>query len=100
MSGPRGPCWKQERKLKLPGFLKRTIASMRTGFYLQILQSGTVQAGEIWHLKSRPNPGLTLHVVNASYYQIPEPGMVERILATPELAEGWRRMFSEKSNVA
>ena len=97
VSGPRGPCWKQERKLKLAGFLKRTIASMRTGFYLQILQSGTVQAGDTWHLKSRPNPWLTLHVVNASYYQIPEPGMVERILATPELAEGWRRMFSEKS---
>jgi MOSC domain-containing protein YiiM len=27
VSGPRGPCWKQERKLKLPGFLKRTIES-------------------------------------------------------------------------
>jgi MOSC domain-containing protein YiiM len=97
VSGPRGPCWKQERKLRLPGFLKRTIASMRTGFYLQILQSGTVQPGDTWHLKSRPNRWLTLHVVNASYYQTPEPGVVERILATPELAEGWKRMFSEMS---
>jgi MOSC domain-containing protein YiiM len=73
---------------------------MRTGFYLQVLQSGTVQAGDTWQLKSRPNPWLTLHVVSASYYQIAAPGVVERILATPELAEGWRRMFSEKSKVA
>jgi MOSC domain-containing protein YiiM len=100
VSGPRGPCWKQERKLQLPGFLKRTIASMRTGFYLQILLPGTVQLGDTWHLKSRPHPWLTLHAVNACYYQTPEPGMVERMLATPELAEGWKRMFSEKSKVA
>jgi len=88
VSGPRGPCWKQERKLKLPGFLKRTIESLRTGFYLQVLQCGTVQADDIWHLKSRPNAWLTLHAVNVCYYQMPVPEMVERILATPELAEG------------
>ena len=96
VSGPRGPCWKQERKLRLPGFLKRTIESLRTGFYLQVLQCGTVQAGDTWHLKSRPNAWLTLHAVNVCYYQIPGPEMVERILATPELAEGWKRMFGEK----
>jgi hypothetical protein len=27
---------------------------------------------------------------------MPVPKMVERILATPELAEGWKRMFREK----
>src|ERR1700751_4572902 len=44
VSGPRGPCWKQERKLGLDGFLKRTIDSMRTGFYLRVLQTGIVSA--------------------------------------------------------
>jgi MOSC domain-containing protein YiiM len=96
VSGPRGPCWKQERKLKLPGFLKRTIESLRTGFYLQVLQCGTVQAGDTWRLKSRPNAWLTLQAVNVCYYQTPVPEMVERILATPELAEGWKRMFGAK----
>jgi MOSC domain-containing protein YiiM len=99
VSGPRGPCWKQERKLKLPGFLKRTIESLRTGFYVQVLQCGTVQPGDIWHLKSRPNPWLTVHAVNVSYYQVSEPEMVERILTTPELAEGWKTMFGEKVSV-
>jgi MOSC domain-containing protein YiiM len=96
VSGPRGPCWKQERKLKLPGFLKRTIESLRTGFYLQVLQCGTVQPGDTWRLKSRPNAWLTLHAVNVCYYQTPVPEMVERILATPELAEGWKRMLGAK----
>jgi MOSC domain-containing protein YiiM len=96
VSGPRGPCWKQERKLKLPGFLKRTIESLRTGFYVQVAQCGTVRAGDEWSLKSRPNPWLTVQAVNVCYYQRPEPEMVERILQTPEVAEGWKRMFAKK----
>jgi MOSC domain-containing protein YiiM len=96
VSGPRGPCWKQERKLKLPGFLKRTIESLRTGFYVQVAQCGIVRAGDEWNLKSRPNPWLTVQAVNVCYYQRPEPEMVERILQTPEVAEGWKRMFAKK----
>jgi len=96
VSGPRGPCWKQERKLKLPGFLKRTIESLRTGFYVQVLKCGTVQAGDNWHLKSRPNPWLTVHATNVCYYQNPVRETIERILATPEVAEGWKRMFVKK----
>jgi MOSC domain-containing protein YiiM len=96
VSGPRGPCWKQERKLKLPGFLKRTIESLRTGFYVQVAQCGTVRARDGWNLKSRPNPWLTVQAVNVCYYQRPEPEMVERILQTPEVAEGWKRMFANK----
>jgi MOSC domain-containing protein YiiM len=96
VSGPRGPCWKQERKLKLPGFLKRTIESLRTGFYLQVARRGTVRAGDGWHLKSRPNPWLTVHAVNVCYYQRPEPALVEQILQTPEIAEGWKKMFVKK----
>jgi MOSC domain-containing protein YiiM len=96
VSGPRGPCWKQERKLKLPGFLKRTIESLRTGFYVQVAQCGIVRAGDEWNLKSRPNPWLTVQAVNVCYYQKPEPEMVERILQTPEVAEGWKRMFAKK----
>jgi MOSC domain-containing protein YiiM len=96
VSGPRGPCWKQERKLKLPGFLKRTIESLRTGFYVQVARCGTVRAGDDWNLKSRPHPWLTVQRINICYYQSPEPEMIERILRTPEVAEGWKKMFLRK----
>jgi MOSC domain-containing protein YiiM len=82
--------------LKLPGFLKRTIESLRTGFYVQVAQCGTVRPGDGWYLKSRPNPWLTVQAVNVCYYQRPEPEMLERILQTPEVAEGWKRMFAKK----
>jgi len=96
VSGPRGPCWKQERKLKLAGFVKRTIETLRTGFYLQVLRVGTVCAGDTWHLKSRPNPWLTVQEVNVCYYRVPVRETMQRILDTPELAEGWKKMFAKK----
>jgi hypothetical protein len=40
-----------------------------------------------------------VHAVNLCYYQTPVPEMVERILATPELAEGWKRMFGQKGSL-
>jgi MOSC domain-containing protein YiiM len=76
--------------------LKRTIESLRTGFYVQVAQCGIVRAGDEWNLKSRPNPWLTVQAVNVCYYQKPEREMVERILQTPEIAEGWKRMFAKK----
>jgi MOSC domain-containing protein YiiM len=93
ISGPRGPCWKQERKLKLDGFLKATIETLRTGFYVRVLKPGTVRPGDEWHLESRSNPWLTVHFMNACYYKDSDPEMIERILATPEVAEEWKSMF-------
>jgi MOSC domain-containing protein YiiM len=80
----------------LSGFLKRTIESLRTGFYVQVLERGTVQADDTWYLKSRPNPWLTVHAANVCYYREPVRERIERILATPEVAEGWKRMFITK----
>ena len=37
VSGPRYPCTKQERKLKLPMFHRRTLQTLRTGLYLRVL---------------------------------------------------------------
>jgi hypothetical protein len=48
---------------------------------------------------AEPMAKLTVHAANVCYYQMPEPEMVERILATSELAEGWKRMFGEKVRV-
>ncbi len=33
VSAPRYPCAKQERRLKLPNFLKQVLNTLRTGFY-------------------------------------------------------------------
>jgi MOSC domain-containing protein YiiM len=96
VSGPRYPCVKQERKLGLPDFHRRTIETLRTGFYLRVLTPGTVQAGDAWTLEARPYPDLTIHQINACGHQTFDPALARAALAAPELSPTWRRIFRSK----
>jgi MOSC domain-containing protein YiiM len=96
VSGPRYPCVKQERKLGLPDFHRRTMETLRTGFYLRVLTPGTVQAGDAWTLEARPYPDLTSHQINVCGHQTFDPDFARAALAAPELAPTWRRIFRSK----
>ena len=96
VSGPRQPCTKQERKLKLPNFYRRTIETLRTGFYLRVLTTGTVEAGDSLTLEERPHPDLSVHSVNACGHRTFDPELAEQLLGVPELAPGWKRLLEKK----
>lgn len=96
VSGPRYPCAKQERKLGLPGFLKATVATLRTGFYLRVLQPGVVQAGDQWQLEERMHPDLTVEVVNRCAHHTPDRALVARMLAAEELGEAWKHILTRR----
>ena len=93
VSGPRYPCTKQERKVGLPGFLKRTKATLRTGFYLRVLTPGVVQAGDEWRLEERLYPDLTIHAINACGHHTFDPALARYAMTVPELADGWKRIL-------
>jgi len=98
VSGPRGPCSKQERKLGLPGFLKRTIDSMRTGFYLKVLQSGIVNTGDNWGLQDRFDRAVSLEVVNQAAYRPFEADIFGQVLRSEGLVPEWKDMLLAKFN--
>jgi MOSC domain-containing protein YiiM len=98
VSGPRGPCSKQERKLGLNGFLKRTIDSMRTGFYLKVLQSGIVNTGDSWGLQNRFDNAVSLDLVNQAAYRAFEPNLFDRVLRSEGLVQEWKDMLLAKIN--
>jgi MOSC domain-containing protein YiiM len=93
VSGPRGPCWKQERKLGLDGFLKRTIDSMRTGFYLRVLHTGKVNTGDQWELENRFNDPVSVNLVNQAAYRGVEPDVLERIMRAEGVVPEWKEML-------
>ncbi|MEZ4711573.1 MAG: MOSC domain-containing protein [Caldilineaceae bacterium] len=93
VSGPRYPCAKQERKVGLKGFTKRSKEMLRTGFYLSTLTAGTVEAGNKWVLETRPNPDVPLRLVNETAFLTKDANAVRRLLDTPELNDGWKRML-------
>jgi MOSC domain-containing protein YiiM len=89
-TGPRFPCTKQQRKLQLNTFHKRTIATLRTGLYLRVLEPGTVQAGDEWALEDRRYPDLTVQRVNEVGHHSFDPDFARRALEVPELAGVWK----------
>ena len=93
VSAPRYPCAKQERKVKLPNFLKEVLHHQRTGFYLRVLTPGEVKVGDELRLQKRPNPIFTIALINEHTLGTPDPELVQQMLALPELAEGWKRIL-------
>jgi MOSC domain-containing protein YiiM len=96
VSAPRYPCSKQERKVQLPGFLRRTVETLRTGWYLRVLSTGIVQAGDELRLLERPQPELTLQRINQNMHGDFDPIFAWRLLDAPELSPGWKRMLEKK----
>ncbi|CAN5863389.1 hypothetical protein BH10CHL1_BH10CHL1_16000 [soil metagenome] len=99
VSGPRMPCSKQNRKLHLPDFQKRTRQVLRTGFYLRVLTPGVVTAGDIWHLQARSQPNASLYTVNVCAYRTFDLAMIQQLIKLPDLATAWVRFFQRKLNL-
>lgn len=96
VSGPRYPCTKQERKLGLADFHKQTIATLRTGFYLRVLEPGLVAAGDRLELVRRPHPAFPVHQINVwGHHQI-DPEGARLALELPELAAVWKYVLQVK----
>jgi MOSC domain-containing protein YiiM len=65
VSQPRGPCWKIERRWRLPGLTARVRETGRTGWYVRVLTVGAVEAGMPLVLLERPCPEWTIARVHA-----------------------------------
>ena len=96
VSAPRYPCIKQERKLRLPSFFNEVLATMRTGFYLRVLTSGMVQAGDDLRLVERPNPIFTIQLINQQTLGELDKTIAQQMLDLPELSVGWKRIIEIK----
>ena len=93
VSGPRMPCWKQERKLGLRGFVTRTTDSMRTGFYLRVLKPGVVNTGDTWELEDRSTEAISVNLVNQAAYRELDPDLLERVLRAESVVPGWKEIL-------
>jgi MOSC domain-containing protein YiiM len=60
VSQPRGPCANISRRWERPDLLRRVEESGRHGWYLRVLQEGTVEAGLELRLIERPHPEWTV----------------------------------------
>ena len=94
VSQPRQPCINLARKWNYTPMPEEMIAIGHTGFYLRVLQPGSVGAGDRISLLERLHPGLTIARLNAAMFQ--KEGGIEMaafLAELPELFWGWRQVF-------
>jgi ferredoxin-NADP reductase/MOSC domain-containing protein YiiM len=93
---PRVTCYRVGIRMDDPAMPSLLVAHHRPGFYLRVLEVGTVQAGdEIVKVADGPE-GLTIAQVDALLY-LPNKSraLMERALRVPALSEGWKGSFRE-----
>lgn len=79
VTGPRVPCANLARRIGRLDWIKLTVKENRTGFYLRVLEPGTVQAGDAWQLEERLNPDASIPAINRYMYLFFVPSFAQRM---------------------
>ena len=95
---PRLPCYKLGIALGLPGFPKVFHHSGRNGFYLRVLQEGTIEAGDAIQKIESPNGArMTIaEFVRIATSKSFTDADLERVLSQPALPRSWKIHLTEK----
>ena len=94
---PRTPCYKLAMKMEIDDFIARFAASLRTGFYLRVLDEGSVAAGVAITREMRGQGELSVR--EAFRLRFGEPVAAEalqRAVEVPALTGGWRRAYQQR----
>jgi ferredoxin-NADP reductase/MOSC domain-containing protein YiiM/ferredoxin len=93
---PRVTCYRVGIRMEEPAMPSLLVAHHRPGFYLRVIEEGSVQAGDAIARVADGPERLTVADVDALLYL---PGtsraVLERAVRIPALSEGWRGSFRE-----
>jgi MOSC domain-containing protein YiiM len=96
ISQPRQPCKTLAARYGRNDMLKLVVDSGLTGFYLRVLEEGTVKKGDILVLKEKDPRGVTISFANNVYHHDRKNcEAIEKVLSVPALSESWTRSFDE-----
>ncbi len=97
VSQPRQPCLKLGLRFDDPSFPKRFLASRRVGFYLRVLEAGSIEAGDaITKLREDPTRLSIPELVGLWLDRGKAPiADLERALSVEALAAAWREPLRE-----
>jgi ferredoxin-NADP reductase/MOSC domain-containing protein YiiM/ferredoxin len=93
---PRVTCYRVGIRMDEPAMPSLLVAHHRPGFYLRVLEEGSVQAGDAIIKVAHGPERLTVAEVDALLY-LPNKSraLLERALRVPALSEGWQGSFRE-----
>lgn len=99
VSQPRQPCWKLARRWRMHELVGLVVRNGRTGWYLRVLQEGTIKAGMPVLLIDRPNPAWSIARANEilHHHQTELPLTLE-LADVPRLANSWVEELRERAD--
>ncbi|MCP8616777.1 MOSC domain-containing protein [Salirhabdus salicampi] len=96
VSQPRGPCFKIGKRhgvQKFPLYIRETGYS---GYYLRVLQEGSVSVNDSFILQERKTTIPILDINDITYHDQPNQPVIERLLELDELADDWKKNLHRK----
>ncbi len=95
---PRSPCWKLDalvnERLNTKGFLQRYAGSGHVGFYVRVLETGSLAAGQTITHQPSEHPAPTIRSLflakHAGGKTAAQRATIEQALAHPALSAAWR----------
>jgi ferredoxin-NADP reductase/MOSC domain-containing protein YiiM len=94
VSQPRVTCYRLGVRVQHPQAPALLVAHRRPGFYMRVLEEGTVGAGDEITIVSRDPDGMTIAEVSSLLYLCDHPrAKLERILRVRALSPGWQASF-------
>ncbi len=98
VSQPRQPCWKLSRRWGIPKLAHLVQSNGRTGWYLRVLNTGSIESSMELVLVERRHPHLTVSWASSVMYAKPRrPDDDLRLADCPELSESWRTNLIARS---
>lgn len=95
VSQPRGPCGKLAAKVGIRDFVKVCCDHGSTGWYLRVLQPGTIRPGDaVERVVAHPD-AVTIAEANRIYYARDNAADLARLLAVDALSLAWREDLAE-----
>src|SRR5690606_21427296 len=96
VSQARQPCWTPNARFGVPDMARRVQDTGRAGWYLRVLEPGTVGAGDGILLLGRPHPSWSLQrLMDLLYGAPPGPAMLREAIALP-LVPSWRSLLERR----
>jgi MOSC domain-containing protein YiiM len=98
VSLPRAPCFKLGIAIGDPAFPKAFLATCRVGYYLRVLEEGTVAAGDTIELASTDPAQITVRdITHLMYFDQHNKAAAARAAQLPALKQSWRDRFAERA---
>ena len=89
---PRQPCSNINRRWGRKGITEAVTENGRGGWYLRVLETGTLQAGDAVELMGRPYPELTVaRACDAFYRRCNDTAVLGAFIDCPALTDNFRR---------